>query len=525
MIEKYTHFAVPDELGIEELKTRLGAELNCQEEPDSVRTTTVYYDSFDGRLHKAGDRLASVSGGTGRFLQLQLNEEAPQCLDLPGMPRFAGEFPDPVLRERLAAVLDIRALLPQVQIEQEVHTLRVLNRDIKTVARLQVETNHCRDPESDAQWSLGSRVVLLPARGYDKVAKRLRRHLSRELGLQPAVIDLLPPALEAMGRRLDAYSTRLNGSFGPRELVAQAARQILRQVAETLEANVPGARADLDSEFLHDLRIAVRRTRSALGEIPGVFPAGQVARFRELFGWIGQVTGPTRDLDVYLLNFPGYRDRLPEDERGALEPLHEFLIAHHQTEQATLAEHLASPHFREILEDWHAFLDTPDIADPALGNATRYIGDLASERILKMYKRLLREGRGIGPASPPEALHSLRKSGKKLRYLMEFFQHLYPPRRVGRLVLAVRQLLENLGEFQDLEVQAGKLRGFAQQMTEEQRAPEATLAAIDRLAVGLLQQQGKVRQEFDRRFAVLTNRRSRKAFGRLFVPRQASSTA
>ena len=42
---------------------------------------------------------------------------------------------------------------------------------------------------------------------------------------------------------------------------------------QTLRINEDGVRKDLDSEFLHDFRVAVRRTRSALSQIKGVFPA------------------------------------------------------------------------------------------------------------------------------------------------------------------------------------------------------------------------------------------------------------
>ena len=53
---------------------------------------------------------------------------------------------------------------------------------------------------------------------------------------------------------------------------------VLTALLDTLEANVPGTMRDIDTEFLHDLRIAVRRTRSALklaGDVlPPAWPAG-----------------------------------------------------------------------------------------------------------------------------------------------------------------------------------------------------------------------------------------------------------
>ncbi len=65
--------------------------------------------------------------------------------------------------------------------------------------------------------------------------------------------------------------------------------------------NEAGLRADLDSEFLHDWRVAVRRTRCLLGQLKQVFPAGETRRLRSELGWLARLTGPLRDLDVFLL--------------------------------------------------------------------------------------------------------------------------------------------------------------------------------------------------------------------------------
>lgn len=518
MINEHLHYLVPKELGLEGLRQGLGTGVNLEEDggPQDFRAT--FYDSFDWRLFKAGDRLAVVSDGTGERMHLQLSGEPIYCFQAnPDVkPRFASDLPDPIHRERLAAVLDMRVLLPRLEVARQVQTLRVLNRDAKTVARLQLETGTCRNPETGERGEIGDRVVLLPARGYRKTAKRLRRHLEQVLELAPAPSDFLPESLEATGQDPWAYSTKLSFAFGPKTPAGMAAREIYLQLLDTLEANVPGARSGVDTEFLHDLRIAVRRTRSALGQIRDVFPPEETQKFRDLFGWIGQVTGPTRDMDVYLLYFPGYRESLPAAERNHLEPLHEFLLEHQRIEQQTLSKRLGSPHFRRIVKEWRAFLETPQADSPAAENAWRPIGELANERILKTYNRVLKEGLAITPESPPEALHELRKSGKKLRYLMEFFSHLYRAKEVNKLVGGVKKLLTTLGSFQDLEVQAGKLREIAGQMTQEGKAPPETLAAIETLAEGLMRNQAEVRREFAGSFSDLAAKKTKKDFRRIF---------
>ena len=70
----------------------------------------------------------------------------------------------------------------------------------------------------------------------------------------------------------------------------------------------------------------------------------------------------------------------------------------------------------------------------------------------------------ITDETPSEALHELRKNCKKLRYLIEFYRSIYSEKDVKPAIKALKILLDNLGLFQDLEVQANKLREFAHQM-------------------------------------------------------------
>ena len=102
-----------------------------------------------------------------------------------------------------------------------------------------------------------------------------------------------------------------------------------------------------------------------------------------------------------------------------------------------------------------------------------------------MARRVRKEGRAIGPDSPPEEMHELRKSCKKLRYLMEFFQSLYPAVEV-RGCQALKTILDNLGGFQDLAVQAAHLREMAARMRAEGLAEPGTLLAMGTLIGDLL---------------------------------------
>lgn len=301
-----------------------------------------------------------------------------------------------------------------------------------------------------------------------------------------------------------------------------AVRSILQNLLEAMEANEEGTCAARDPEFLHDFRVAVRRTRSALSQIKGVLPAPVLERFRPEFAWLGEITGPTRDLDVFLLRFESYRDSLPEEFRDALEPLGRFLEAHQRSEQRRLVEALASPRYRQLKKDWAEFL-TGHGAEVSPPDAGLPVAEVAGRRIRKVLRRALREGEAIGNDSPPEDLHELRKTCKKLRYLLEFFQSLYPPRKVARLIKALKSLQDNLGDFQDLQVQSAALQKFAEQMAAEGEVPPRSLLAMGMLIEGLQHRQGQARDEFAGRFAEFSRKKNLRLFDEIFSGPEPSS--
>ena len=280
----------------------------------------------------------------------------------------------------------------------------------------------------------------------------------------------------------------------------EGVRSILRQLFAALEAQEEGTRAGLDPECLHDFRVAVRRTRSVLGQLKQALPVAALEHFRPEFAWLGEVTGPTRDLDVYLLRFPDYRDSLPPEVHDHLQPLHQFLLAHRQIEQARLLNQLDSERYQQWKRQWREFLAAP-AGDPPPGWAQQELRNFADDRIIRALRKVFSQGRAIDQFAPADDLHELRKSCKKLRYLLEFFQPLYSGKALGRLIQSLKGLQDHLGEFQDLQVQSEALRSFSEQMIEEGEVPPRTLVALGMLVEGLRSRQRRVRKGFTKCFS------------------------
>jgi CHAD domain-containing protein len=129
----------------------------------------------------------------------------------------------------------------------------------------------------------------------------------------------------------------------------------------------------------------------------------------------------------------------------------------------------------------------------------------------------LREGAAIGAASPAGDLHELRKTCKKLRYLVEFFHSLLEPDAAEAAIASLKGLQDTLGGFQDLQVQAEALLGYAREMAREKKAAPPTYIALGMLVERLREEQARARTEFSGRFFEFARKANRKTWERLLA--------
>jgi CHAD domain-containing protein len=527
MSEAMLEFLGPPGSGAAEVLNALAGYWRLCEEParDIAR---VFYDTFDWALFADGGTLErrDAAAGTGPGAELVWSPLAgasapgsePLTQPSPGEPSFVAELPEGAVRSRILGVTGIRRLLPTMRIQTRARTLRALNDDDKTLWRATLEEGRFQDPRGDGSGELALRIRVLPSRGHEEERDILLGQLTSDLGLTPAEEPLLVEALGAEGRRPCDYSSKIDFKLDPNARADLVAKTILLGLLDTVERNLEGARDNLDSEFLHDLRVAVRRTRSAITQIRSVLPEPVVEHYKERFAWVQQVTGPVRDLDVYLLDFGDYQASLPPLLRPHLEPMRTFILDHYDEEQGRLAQILDGPELRTLLAQWRAFLEAPVPDHPEAEDAGDPIQSVASARIWRMAKRVRLEGRAIRPESPATDMHELRKSCKKLRYLMEFFQSLYPEDEIRPLIRLLKDLLDNLGSFQDSTVQAAHLRELAGRMGSAGKGDTDTLLAMGALIGQVLERQQRVRDAFDEVFARFQDRDNRRRLRRLFHP-------
>ncbi len=508
-------YLVTESATVESLAQDLPAHLLLIEEP-RYRIRSTYLDTFDWRLYANGWQLqwANEKGQARLVLSTLDGQDVYSCNATGQMPRFAEDLEDDRLGELLASVMEMRALIPRARLDKSVRVFRVLNNDQKTVVRLYLEQGVVRPATGNDKQSLPVVIRLRPIKGYDNKLESTEKTIRDNVEIIVPDTSYYTAVLMAAGEAPGSYSSKLNIKLTSDMQADSATRVLLRSLLATMRDNLQGTKEDIDSEFLHDFRVAVRRTRSALSQVKNVFEAEDVVKYKQAFAWLGSITGPTRDLDVFLLSYNDYHDSLPTSLQPDLEAFQQFLVTHQELEQKTLRRRLSNRKFYQLLEEWQAFLDHDVTADAV--NAGRPVTAVARERIWRMYKKVRKEGRAITADSPDEDLHELRKSCKKLRYLIEFFSSLFPAKDIKPLIKALKQLLDNLGEFNDISVQVDHIEDYARQMTEEGAAPSRALIAMGVLVGDLLRRHEVVRNEFKAQFAAFDSKQNNANYRRLF---------
>ncbi len=480
----------------------------------------VYYDTFDWRLYQRGFRLATRPKQGSKMLRLEspgFSLEAP--IRNRSAPSFGPRLPEGPLKELVSPVVGVRRLLPLVRLDTRSRGVNILDGQEKTVARVQLLQAGVAPPASRrAPKPLSPRISVRPVRGYAEFAQKVTHYLDQELGLKPAPSSLFEEMLASVNRRPGGYSSKLDLVLDRSSSAREAARTICRHLLETIIANEDGVRRDLDSEFLHDFRVAVRRTRSALAQLKGVFDPEARRTFREEFKWLGSVTGALRDLDVYLLQMDQHRAALPAEVAKDLDPLAVYLRRHRAAELRTVKATLASRRYRRLKRNWRNYLESAPPDPDRSPYAHLPVVEVASRRIWRAYRKVTEQGAGIVDDSPAESLHMLRIECKKLRYLLEFFHSIFPAREIQPTIKSLKQLQDNLGTFNDLEVQQATLKRFAQEMSEEDLASVNCLLAMGRLQGHHDQRKQVERQRFFQCFAEFDSTRNKKRFARLFRP-------
>ena len=493
---------------IEALRSRLDQAFLSMKE-SSRQTTVDVYDTFDWRLYQKGWQLYKQDN---QYTLIHAASGRPICeievSDKKSM-RFSWDFAPSDFADTLTPVLEMRAILHMATIERKTELLALCNQDEKTVVRLAVEALSTKNSEHAV-----IHCHLLPIRGYEDEARKVISVFD-ELHFSPVEVLPIVSLLQEQGIEPGAYSSKVRVALSPEMPAVVAVQRIMQNLTSVMHQNLDGVMQDVDSEFLHDLRVAVRRARSLLGQTKGVLDMETNAALQAQLKTMGAVTGEVRDLDVYLLKKETYIGYVPEVLKPGILQFFQVLQRKRKSALSRMLKDMKGADFKAALAGLDDFVGS-DALKMAGEKGKTPVLDLAKATIYGRFKKIVKKGGRIEENTPDEELHSLRIDCKKLRYLLEFFASLFPADEMKALIGQLKKLQDNLGDFNDLSVQQDFLVGYLESITA--KTPQMTLlaAATGGLITRLAMDQGRVRSEFMDVFMAFGSFENRARFKALF---------
>jgi triphosphatase len=319
-----------------------------------------------------------------------------------------------------------------------------------------------------------------------------------------ALAPLEPEARTKLSRGL-ALLPRQRPDPGRRNL-AELGKHTIAAALSKYYKREPDARAGEDPEGVHDVRVAIRRLRSALAlleEAPG-FDDAILRRWRKRLKGLAAALGAVRDLDVQLEHVAAYLEANPQ-HRSGLQPVQRQMVRERAAARAAMLDALDERKTRDTLHALHDFAsEKPQQGDDEDMILVRHF---AGGAVWRRYEAVLRH-ECLLPTDSGSTLHELRIACKRLRYALEMFARAFGPDSAP-LVAALVAVQDCLGAHQDCVVARGYL-----QRSREDSPDEPALTAYDE---ALEAEQVALRERFGRLWVRVSGRAFRRDLASLIA--------
>ena len=302
-----------------------------------------------------------------------------------------------------------------------------------------------------------------------------------EIALRLAEHGAVKPSIRTKSARgFDLAADQPPSARRPRKLrldpavtLDEAFSTIMRSCFLHLLQSLPAAEDGRNPEGVHQLRVSLRRLRSALDLMRSVGALSNLDALRSEAKWLAQDLSAARDWDVFQLEtLPTIAKACPSvtgfdalDRAATERQTSAYRKAHQALDDRRCAVFLIGLGGWIETRGWRN-----DVAAEDLGQLTEPAVNFAQRILSAQYAKVLKRGRRFKSLSAGE-LHRVRLATKRLRYLSEFLLPLYEDRKSARrFSRRLAALQEELGAFNDMAVTASLLDGLG---TE----PDSAIAA------------------------------------------------
>jgi len=443
-----------------------------------------YYDTADAALWTSGVALRvrridghwvqtlKGNGGVYAGVHQRAEWETPVSDNCPNPDRLISTFPDDT---------ELQKLIQKLRKQENIHA--VFSTDFYREARI-------------VKLSDGSEIEVAVDEGEVVVGKRRKPICELELELKSgntvAVFDfarrllvdvplsigivtkaergyaLVQPAQQSAPRRAKSVAPIASST------VENVFADIFSECFSHLLENIDGVLEGRDPEYLHQLRVAIRRFRGALSVFSDVVPKQMMAHIAGELQKAGQVLGDARNWDVF------QHETLPAYTKETNTVLSEAFLAHLQQRSRRAAANakrlVRSQRFVDALLTIGALIVGRNWRNAAtettLNALAQPVGIFAQQVIEKRHKRLKKAVAAIAPEHL-ETLHAVRIAGKKLRYSTQFFASLFSNKRAEPYADTLADIQDLLGRVNDAVIAQHLLSEMERRLAE--LSTEATL--------------------------------------------------
>ncbi len=424
---------------------------------DPVRNLDTYLDTFDWSLMK--NKLAlryrvsngsamytlkgmgSIEGGIAKRMEREIPLDRP--VDVPALIRVKE------IRKLVDGMIFPRKLLEQIQVRTDRRRYRVLSPE-------GAEIELAFDTSSFSLRGLhkprrAQKLIELEAeirKGPETSLGALASLLSGKFNYPPSTASKLEVAIQRF--KVATPSKKPPEKLRPRldDRLDLALRKILTDQFRRFRDQLPGLQRDIDTEFVHQARVAMRRIRSALRLFRGAAPESPAAYLEGELKWLGGTMGEVRDLDVFLLNLSRFQGQIEHFPAGRKKAFENWIAQQRRAPLKALGQALESPRYRHFERGVLQFLERPLPSRPRAPLAMKPLREVAPLLITEKFDAVIAQGRAVLAKPKLKQFHRLRIQMKRLRYACEFMGPAYD----GALDLFIERTVEIqdcLGELQD----------------------------------------------------------------------------
>lgn len=454
-------------------------------------------DNFDAAVYNSGALLIQAESGLIRLcwsgdLTVQAAPESEW--------RFARDLPQGPVRDLLLNLSALRAFTPAGQVTIIRDTLSVLDDEQKTCCRVESITLS----RGKKVWSW---LMTRPMRGYSDSHALICGVLEKmeKAGLPAEVLKL----------RISDYTSKPDIHLSENAPARTTLCTIVQSFLQVTRRNESGLIDDIDTEFLHQWRVSLRKVRSVLTLFKGVVATETLDQLKQDFRDIMQDTNMMRDRDVYLLSRDDYFALVPPHAHPGLELLFELLQQDRDEAFGKVTAMLTSKAYKKQIKSIQKLFENPqDLPKGPKADAPSKV--FAADLVLKRYKKVCKLAGTITEKTPDETIHELRIQCKKLRYLIESAQPLFDDKQVKSLLKTLKGLQDHLGSFNDQSVQQVTLAQCLDRYPGTGPNAKALAESIGALTAMLYRKQLEERRMIIENLSQLYNPETQGAFKALF---------